>query len=183
MLSSEQITKEEAIALIVERASESYAPIVETNDAETVSPEALPTAAGEQGVMPTGLEVSETSEGFDSAIVESNPTEVEIIAELYVLRAHFANQLEGLRQSAIVEFSGLTEGQKTESKKIEIGMNYLSRAGALEAECDALMDNLITRLRNELENSGGDTSIINDILSSYVQEKSLTKAYYMSLYS
>ena len=107
----------------------------------------------------------------------------ELIAEAYVLRAYYTSRLEGMRASAAAEYKKLSADEKTRQNQMSIGMNYINQAGALEAECDGLMDNLIARIEAELKQTGGDTSVIGEIRSCYAEEKSLKKAYYMSLYS
>jgi hypothetical protein len=127
------------------------------------------------------MELATTEENASYYGVASNI--IELIAEVYVLRAYFTNRLEQMRRSAIDEYLALSEDRRSEAVRMEIGMRYVGLAGALEAECDGLMNDIITRLRIELERTGGDTSLVNDIMFSYAEEKSLKKAYYMSLYS
>ena len=173
MMSDDQITKEEAIQILVDRSKAAESELNGTNAEAPEDPE-IPEAPGSVG---------ET----EPAVVNEAPASVdkitELVAEIYVLRAYYKNQLEGMRASAIKDFIALSEEQQTDSKKMEIGMNYLNRAGGLESECDGLMNDLVARLKKELENSGGDTSIIKEVMYTYAQEKSLTKAYYLSLYN
>ena len=105
-----------------------------------------------------------------------------IIAELYVLRAHYTNALEEMRRSALADYDALSSEQKTNAAKQNIGLEYLKRAGTLESECDSRMEDVLSRLEKELKNSGNDVSIINDVRSTYANEKSLMKAYYMNMY-
>ena len=201
LLASNDITKEEAIRRLVEDADQGTLllttrtvedetsttdynglesekknlPVDSVNEIPPILPAVPPTNRA------TEANSNKLEEPIETDLMESKLT--ELIAEAYVLRAYYSSQLEGMRASATAEYKALSTEEQTQQRKMTIGMNYIDRAGALEAECDGLMDNLIARIESELQQTGGDTSIIKDIRSYYAEEKSLKKAYYMSLYS
>ena len=77
----------------------------------------------------------------------------------------------------------MDESDRTQVKKLEIGNLYAGLAGKLENECDGSMDDLIARLDTVLTQMNHEKSVMTEIKSYYAQEKSLKKAYYLSLYS
>ena len=127
----------------------------------------------------TGVIIKSNSEAGNDELYEL----AELIAEAYALRAYYTNMLEGMRSSAVKDYTALVKEEQTQAKKRDIGMQYLGKAGALESECDGRMTSLLSRIETELDRTGGDKSIINDIKYYYAEEKSLKKAYYLSLYS
>jgi hypothetical protein len=202
LLASDELSMEDAVELLVERAISDDSSIngsqfasalpqdnLQDNDS---SDEVLPAVDQDHAHLetvdltmdPIVNPTADTIEAEESVSYDDTTANiVELIAEVYVLRAHFTNQLEQMRRAAIDEFLSLGEGQQSESTRMDIGMKYLNLARELEAECDRLMDDLVARLRRELEITGGDTSLVNDIIHGYAEEKSLRKAYYLSLYS
>ena len=202
LLATNDITKEEAVKILVDDtdqqprsqylatgAVDEEAPETEFNGLEYDESEASnPPVGGPPDTLSALPAASPLTGGADRLdeqerliITESKLT--ELIAEAYVLRAYYTSQLEGMRASATADFKALNPEEQTQQRRLTIGMNYLDRAGALESECDGLMTNLIARIDSELKKSGGDTSIISEIKSYYAEEKSLKKAYYMSLFS
>jgi uncharacterized protein YxeA len=160
-LASNEITEEEALQIILNKS--------------TPAPQSVPPS---QSVSAASAKTSEPSPTID----ESEERIAAIIAEIYVLRARYTNSLEEMRMSAIGEYHALPEAQRTNAAKQTIGVKYLKMAGALESECDAKMDDVVRRLQNELKDSGGDISIIDDVKFTYANEKSLKKAYYLNMY-
>jgi hypothetical protein len=107
----------------------------------------------------------------------------ELIARAYVLRAYYTGELEAMRRTALAEYSALDPADRTSAMKSRVGLRYFNDAGTLENECDALMDELVKELETEVRRVGGDLSLINRVKVFYAQEKSLKKAYYLSLYN
>ena len=58
--------------------------------------------------------------------------------------------------------------------------DYLARATELEKECDGKMDDLVTRLEKLISEHNGDMSMADAVLNTYVNEKSLKKAWYLA---
>jgi len=168
LMASKEITKEEAVQLLVKRSI----------SIELLADEANATAADD---LSDNVPIPAVNLQPDGENVESTLT--ELIAELYVLRAYYTNRLEEMRLLAIVDYSALGNEQRTYGTKMKIGMNYLKLAGTLETECDELMDDLVARIEMELKKTGGNKSIIRDIKYYYAEEKRLKKAYYLSLYT
>lgn len=164
LLASGEITEAEAIQLILGRT--------------TISELIAKKAGGEQKSDDSGN--TDSYVNTKDSISQSKLN--ELLARVYVLKAKYTSSLEGLKNSAISEYSALPKEKRTNSAKLSIGQKYLRVAGNLESECDASMDSLIAEIKAELLATGGDTSLINDIKYAYANQKSITKAQYLSMY-
>jgi hypothetical protein len=144
---------------------------------------ATPTGAANGAVGSESTATQDANTGAASGDMDASQADIaEAAAEVYVLRADFSNRLDSLLAAAIAEYKALSPSDRTTAKKTELAMKYLKLGGELESECDAQMDSITTKLETELRQTGGDTSIVTDLQSAYAQEKSLKKAYYLSLY-
>ena len=111
----------------------------------------------------------------------SDDAEVQrIVASLYVLRSSYSSQLAGLTSAAKSEFANLPAEQQTAAAKRRIVAAKINEASALESSCDAQVNSLLSSLRSRLKQLGRDTSLADQIQSSYNQEKTLKKASYLS---
>ncbi len=103
-----------------------------------------------------------------------------MVGEIYVLRASFTGQLDGLLQQAKEEYISLPEAER-DKQKGKLASKYLSMAGSLESSCDAQMEDILSRIEAHLKKTGGDTALVKEIRKAYENEKALKKSYYMSL--
>ena len=106
----------------------------------------------------------------------------KLIAEIYVMEAEYTGWLEKANQSAIDEFNSLPKSDQTSSNKFNIGMKYLSLAKDKEKECDAEMSALEAEIRAVLTQLGEPTKLVDEIHSTYLEEKAAKKAYYLGLH-
>ena len=107
----------------------------------------------------------------------------ELIGQIYILEASFSGAVDGLINSAISEYQSLPPEMHTNAKKWEIGLKYLGVASSMEGSCDSQMASLLSKIESNLMASGKDTALLGDIKNAYQNEKTLTKNYYLSLYS
>lgn len=105
-----------------------------------------------------------------------------LIAQLYVLKSSYMSKLDGLEAQAKSEYASTPAEQRTAAWKSSMMSKYAGKASALEGECDAKVESLIAQIKEELSKTGGDTSIINTIRSTYENEKQIKKAHYMNTY-
>lgn len=117
-----------------------------------------------------------TSTEYDEKIAE-------LVAKMYVLKSKYLGEIEGVVSSMKAEYAALPKDQQTASAKTNIASGYLGKISALEAQCDAQVNAVVTELRGVLEKSGGDMSLADAIMSAYASEKESTKAYYINKYS
>lgn len=103
-----------------------------------------------------------------------------IIAEVYVLREEFLIKLDDLMAQAKKDYRALAPEERAGTKLTGLVSSYFTKAYNLEAECDARMEEIITRLEALLNENGGDHSIAQTVFDTYLNEKSLKKSWYMA---
>lgn len=96
------------------------------------------------------------------------------VATMYVLQATFEGKLDQIVQQAITEFNN------GEGSKQELVDRHLDEIAALEDECDARVDDVLSTLKPLLEETGQGDDLLKQIRQTYLNEKSLKKAYYMN---
>ncbi len=157
----------------------------------TVSKEQLESAKGEnttpsnpQPENPVQNGNASSQDGNKPAQNDKKPTiedkSSKCIAQMYVLKSSFTSRLDGLYNEAKEYYISMSAEDRKNAKK-ELLDKFYSQATALEAECDAKVDSILSELDSVLTESGGDKSIIEKIREAYVKEKSLKKAYYLNL--
>lgn len=99
-----------------------------------------------------------------------------IIAKVYVLRSSYTGKLDALVGQAKADY------RAKKGTKAELSAKYIGIGSALEGECDAKIENLLSELQTELQKTGGELSLVNKIRSAYQREKSLKKAALISKY-
>ena len=104
------------------------------------------------------------------------------IAEIYVMEAEYSGWLEKANQAAIDDFNSLPAAEQTATSKFSIGMRYLSMAAEKEKECDAKMSELEGKIRAILKQLDEPTTLVDEIHSTYLEEKAAKKAYYLGLH-
>lgn len=119
--------------------------------------------------------INTTSQNYDAELAA-------MVGEIYVLRASFVGQLDGLLQQAKAEYSALSPEQR-EKQKSSLTSKYIGLAGNLESSCDSQMESILSRIQKHLKETGGDTSLVKEIRKVYENEKALKKSYYMSMMS
>ena len=103
-----------------------------------------------------------------------------LVAEAYVLREEYLAALEALEDTARADYNGRTGSDRSTSSIAAMVSDYLARATELEKECDGKMDDLVTRMEKLISDHNGDMSMADAVLNTYVNEKSLKKAWYLA---
>lgn len=116
---------------------------------------------------------------------EPQPSEYEqqvnaIIAEVFVLREEFLIKLDNLQAAAIADYRGLPEDQRNATALMSLASSYIAKGLDMEKQCDARIETIVVKLENLLKENNGDLSIAQTVYDTYVQEKSLKKAWYMA---
>lgn len=104
------------------------------------------------------------------------------ITELYNLKSEYLGKLDGMVESAVKEFRALPKKEKTHSKQLQIGASYVTKAMALESECDKKVAAIVSSLEKQLKAEGKSTAIITVINNAYNSEKTLKRAYYLNMF-
>lgn len=100
-----------------------------------------------------------------------------LIAELFVLRETYTQTLDAMMLEAAEEYAGSSFSASELAKFVS---RYVSRATVLERECDRKIDDLANRIQDVVEETDGDPSIVDTVISTYAEEKYLKKAWYVS---
>lgn len=165
------LTAEEIAQKLEERAQGNGYP-TEHQDSDQ---NADPVGSSESRPSNSSSSINTTSQNYDAELAA-------MVGEIYVLRASFVGQLDGLLQQAKAEYSALSPEQR-EKQKSSLTSKYIGLAGSLESSCDSQMEAILSRIQKHLKETGGDTSLIKEIRKVYENEKALKKSYYMSMMS
>ena len=103
-----------------------------------------------------------------------------LVAQVYVLREEYVGALEDMEAAAKADYNALPESQRTSTKLAPLVSDYLTRATGLEKECDGRMDGIIAEMEKLIKENNGDMSLTDTVFNTYVNEKSLKKAWYLS---
>ncbi len=159
------ITKEELIQNLIEPAQppSDKAPVQDTSPPKQETPPE--TTQTEQPV----LQVSDYQKQLAT-----------IIAEVYVLREEFLIKLDNLMHQAKAEYLSLPAEERKGTKLSSLAGKYFSTAYNLELECDTRMKEIVARMEKLLSENGGDLSIAQAVLDTYLNEKTLKKSWYLA---
>lgn len=103
-----------------------------------------------------------------------------VVAKVYVLREKFVIELDNMKNEAVAEYKAIPEAERTSGKLTDFAKKYVKRAAELEKQCDTEMDAIVGELDALISANNGDYSIIDTVIETYANEKSLKKAWYMA---
>jgi len=158
-----------------------------TDQLVRVEQQAVPSQA-EKVPEESGLSVENSSEVIQPELPQK-ATDVKVdyqvklsvmIAEVYVLREQYTIALENMYAEAKSVYRTMPKEDRSKTKRLKIASDYITRAINLEKECDQKINDIITRLEMLISQHNGDMRLTEAVLNTYVQEKSLRKAWYMS---
>lgn len=152
-------------------------PAVLTVPVGPVGPD-TPATSGTSGATEPAAFTGTTAPAVTTAPAAStvSPAVQQIIADIYLLRAEFINKLDALIEEGTAEVNAIPKEKRTASVKLEFMNRYLDRGEALEAECDARLEALLSDMTAQLKADGGDLSLVEDARALYIQEKKIRKA-------
>lgn len=104
------------------------------------------------------------------------------IAKLYVVKSRFLSELTSIEKSIRNQYVSLPEEKQIPSERQRIAGQYIRTVAAMEVECDKEVDAILDELKAELTAAGMDTTMADNLLKAYNEEKSLKKAYYLDVY-
>lgn len=105
----------------------------------------------------------------------------DTVSQMYVLKAKYIGKLGELERAALSEYKALSKEQRKNGGIKNIVSKYMPTGLATESSCDAEVASLLADLKAQLQQLNEPTDIIKEIQSAYESEKSLKKAYYLSL--
>ena len=144
-------------------------PSAETTSSPSPAPSSTPAPATS---VPGGNEAQIPAEDYGSALAA-------LVAEVYVMREEFISKLDEMFAAAKSEYMSFSEAERSRSKLVSWASGYLSKASALEKQCDAEMDRIIADTRALIRANNGDLSLLKTLAYSYAQEKSIQKSIYV----
>lgn len=120
-----------------------------------------------------------------AASAQPEPSEYErqvnaLIAQVLVLREEFLIKLDNLQAAAIADYKALPKEERTTTKLMNLASGYLAKGLELEKQCDAQVEAIAVELDRLARENGGDPELAQTVYDTYVEEKSLKKAWYMA---
>ena len=105
------------------------------------------------------------------------------LTEMYSLKAYYIGQLGVVENDLKAQYKAANGNIKNSAAIAKVVQSNMGRIINMEAECDGKVYAVLDNMRNELLAIGADTSIVDVAEDSYINEKSLRKTYYLSLYN
>ena len=134
--------------------------------------------------LPGTKEPDETVDGSnvnDSS--ESDEQIASLVAKMYVYKSQYTSSIASIVDTMYYQFYALPVEQQTYSTKVSIYNGYAGQIAAMEAQCDAQVNTLVSQLRALLKENGRDESLADSLLAAYNTEKENSKAYHISRYA
>lgn len=104
----------------------------------------------------------------------------ELIADAYVLRDEYTIALESMYAEAEGALTAYVNESRTSDEINALIGSYLSRASAMEAACDGKIDGIVYEMNYLIEKNNGDTTVVDTLVETYVNEKATKQARYIS---
>ena len=89
-------------------------------------------------------------------------------------------EIDTMYADAKAEYLALPAEKRTTTQLAKMAKGYLSRANALEKECDGKMDEVIRAMETLIRDNNGDLTLVDTVVYTYANEKSLKKSWYMT---
>lgn len=144
-------------------------PVTETPQTPATAPE-TPTVSETPVVPETPAETDPSYEAQLQAIVD----------KVYTLREEYLIALDEMLEAAKADYKAIPKSQRTQKAIISFVSTYISKANALEKQCDGKMDALVKELTQLQKKYGQTMELVDAVKYTYANEKSLKKAWYMS---
>lgn len=147
-------------------------------DAESAVPASRPESGGKTDAAP---ETPDAAAAGEKSAESSYQKELSaLIAKVYVLREEYTLALDTMYADAKAEYLALPAEKRTTTQLAKMAKGYLSRANALEKECDGKMDEIVRAMEKLLRENDGDHGLVDTVVYTYANEKSLKKSWYMT---
>ena len=150
---------------------------------EAVKPQPTP-ATSAPAQTPVSSALAETPPSAEQpAALEPTRWEKDLsalIARVYVLREEYTIALDNMQSEAKAEYRAMAAEERTKTALMKFARGYVTRALELEKECDAQMDDVVSRMETIIRENKGDMTLVDTVVETYASEKSLKKAWYMA---
>lgn len=104
----------------------------------------------------------------------------ELIAKVYVLREEFLIKLDNLQAAAIADYKAIPADQRTTKTVASLVSGYMAKGLKMEKDCDERIKEIVLEMETLLAENEGDLNIAQTVYDTYLEEKSLKKAWYMA---
>ena len=169
-LNSGELTEEDAVNIVLGMLESDSPPAEEKNVTETPK--------NTENNINANDEIKNNVQSRELA--EKNAEIAQLVGKIYVLKAKFTGELDGVEDWVHEEYKKLTpEEKKLKSSKVRIGRLAYTKALDLEAQCDAQMNEILNRLTVLLKETGQSTALVDEIRTAYEKEKQVAISYYM----
>ena len=173
-----EVTEEEQL---MERLTGSGGGEPSQPDAESAGPASRPESGGKTDAAPETPDAAAAGEKSEQSAESSYQKELSaLIAKVYVLREEYTLALDTMYADAKAEYLALPAEKRTTTQLAKMAKGYLSRANALEKECDGKMDEVIRAMETLIRDNNGDLTLVDTVVYTYANEKSLKKSWYMA---
>ena len=140
-----------------------------------------PESGGKTDAAPETPDAAAAGEKSEKRAESSYQKELSaLIAKVYVLREEYTLALDTMYADAKAEYLALPAEKRTTTQLAKMAKGYLSRANALEKECDGKMDEVIRAMETLIRDNNGDLTLVDTVVYTYANEKSLKKSWYMT---
>jgi hypothetical protein len=102
---------------------------------------------------------------------------------MYTLKAYYLGELGSFESELKAQYKDKYGNKKSAGAVADVIQSNMTKAAAMESECDSKVEEVLSNMRSELEAIGASTDIVSVAEDSYVNEKALRKSYYLSLYN
>lgn len=192
-----ELSHEEVLALI---RGETYAPVTTAVPVETTAVATEPvertdpvvpavTAGAVAAATEPPLTTAQTTTTAVTAVTSTTATtaeridfsalqrrQEEIIAEIYLLRSTYLNEIEKLIEDTKQAYRALPKEEHTLAGKMKLVEKMIPKGNKLEDDCDARMEELLGELTDILQRQGLSTAIVDEIRTTYKEQKELKLA-------
>lgn len=103
-----------------------------------------------------------------------------LLAQVYLLRAQYEGELEQMEADIKEEFYALPANERTTANAFKLAEKYIARTYRMERECDEKIDAIVGAMIELVRANGDDDTVPDSVMETYLREKSLKKALYMS---
>ena len=135
-------------------------------DAESAVPASRPESSGKTDAPVAKTDTPAAGEKSEQSAESSYQKELSALDTMYA--------------DAKAEYLALPAEKRTTTQLAKMAKGYLSRANALEKECDGKMDEVIRAMETLIRDNNGDLTLVDTVVYTYANEKSLKKSWYMA---
>lgn len=183
LLADGKITAADALCLI--RGEKTLEEILGEKTPSDTPPDSPPVTFPPVGTEPPpGEEIPAETESSDPpAAPSATQTRIdELLAQIYLLRATYLNEIDTLVNSLKQEYLALPKKERSATVLLRYADRLATSAAELEKKCDAEMESILSELQSLLAEQGDKTDLVGQIRDAYAEQKRLKKTEMLNRY-